>query len=93
MKTKPSQFRCRQKGCPNTFTDVIGGDMAFGKNAKKSADCTPCNIAAQMIEYGQTPEQIEAVPQMMELMLSTLKNTGWTWQHVKDCLQRKPVVI
>lgn len=85
-------YRCKQKDCPNMFTDVLGGNNAFGANAKKSADCIPCNIAAQMIENNQTPEQIEAVPQMMELMQSTLRKTGWTWEHVKDSLARQPVI-
>jgi hypothetical protein len=83
------RFKCRQAGCPNTYTNVIGGDNAFGKN-HSGADCVPCNIAAQMLDNGQTPEQIEACPQMMELMLQVLKGSGWTWQDVKDSLPRRP---
>jgi hypothetical protein len=86
------RFKCRQAGCPNTYTNVIGGDMAFGR-VRGNADCVPCNIAAQMLDYGQTPEQIEACAQMMELMLQVLKESGWTWQDVKDSLPRRPKMM
>jgi len=65
--------------------------MAFGKHP--TGDCIPCFLAAEMIENGQTPEQVEAVPQLMELMLSFLGKTGWVWGDLKASFDRKPVVI
>lgn len=65
--------------------------MAFGKHPK--GECVPCGIAAEMIRNNQTPEQIEAVPQMVGLMLSFLESTGWTWGHVKESIKRKPVIF
>jgi hypothetical protein len=88
----PRKYRCRQKGCLNAYTDVIGGDSAFGKNYG-GADCIPCNIAAQLIENGQTPELIEQHAQLMEMFLPFLKNTGWCWDDVKASFLRGPVVI
>ncbi len=41
-----------------------------------------------MTDHGQTPEQIEAVPHLMEQFDKLLAATGWTWQHVRDAHQR-----
>lgn len=90
--TKAPKFRCRQNGCPNTYTDVIGGDMAFGSNYR-GADCLPCNFAAQLIQNRQTPEQIKQSPQLMEMFLPFLEKTGWGWADVEASFQRKPVMM
>jgi hypothetical protein len=65
--------------------------MAFGKHPK--GDCIPCGFAAEMIENGQTPEQIEQHAQLMGMFLPFLKNTGWTWDDVKASFLRGPVVM
>lgn len=84
--------KCRQKGCPNTYTHVVGGIGAFGARMS-GADCLPCFYAAQLLENGQTPEQIEAVPQIMELFLPHLTEAGWTWEHVKASFERRPEIL
>jgi hypothetical protein len=86
-KAAPLRYKCRNAGCPNHYSDVIGGDKAFGAH-KAGAECVPCLYANQMVDQGTTPEQVEAVPHLMEMFLQLLGNTGWTWQHVKDCHAR-----
>jgi hypothetical protein len=91
MKTRttglPGRWKCRNAGCNNHYDDVIGGDNAFGKH-KAGAECIPCLYAAQMVDHGQTIEQVEAVPQLMEMFTQLLGNTGWTWEHVKEAHAR-----
>jgi hypothetical protein len=85
------KYHCRQKGCPNTYTDVLGGDAAFGKNYG-GGDCMPCYFAAQIVEYGLTPEQVEK-SELGAMMKPFLEKTGWIWGDVEDSYQRKPVVM
>jgi len=86
-------WKCRHSDCENRYQDVIGGDNAFGKN-KSGAECLPCMYAAQMVEHGQTIEEIESVPHLMKMFTELLRRgagdcryaegkTGWTWEHVK----------
>ena len=84
---KPRRYPCRNAGCPNHYDDVIGGDNAFGKH-KSDAKCIPCLYADQMVRQGQSIEQVEAVPKLMEMFLQLLGNTGWTWEHVKEAHKR-----
>ncbi len=86
-----TRYRCRQNGCPNTYTDVVGGDNAFGKH-KGHADCLPCFFAAQLIENGQTPEQIETMPHLVASFRDKLAPMGWTWDDVKASYARKPAL-
>ena len=44
--------------------------------------------AIQMVRQGQTVEQVEAVPQLMQMFSDLLAKTGWSWQQVKDSYQR-----
>jgi hypothetical protein len=90
-KTKPRVFHCRQEGCPNIYTEIIGGDTAFGKHPK--GDCVPCFMAAQMLSNGQIPELIETSPEIMDLLSHILKKSGWAWSDVKASFERKPVVM
>lgn len=83
----PVRHKCRNAWCENRYDDIIGGDQAFGKH-KAGAVCIPCLYAEQMVSQGQTLEQVEAVPKAMEMFLSLLGKTGWTWQHVKDSYAR-----
>lgn len=76
------RHKCCNADCLNYYDDVIGGDNAFGKR-KAGATCIPCLYAEQMVDGGQTSEQVEAVPRLMEMFLQLLANTGWTWDHVK----------
>ncbi len=85
-------YRCRQQGCPNVYTEVLGGDAAFGMNYS-GADCMPCYFAALLVEYGQTPEQIEESEQLMEMFHPFLERTGWSWDNVKDSYQRRPQIM
>lgn len=87
MAAGSSRYRCRNKFCPNRYGDVIGGDNAFGKH-KAGAVCIPCLYAEQMTEHGQTIDQVEGVPHLMEMFIGLLAKTGWTWQDVKDSYAR-----
>ncbi len=93
IASRERAYRCRQDGCPNYFSEVIGGDNAFGKNAIKSSDCIPCNFAAQMVDNGQTPEMVEAIPELLEGFIDLLEKTGWTWEHVKESFTRRPKIM
>ncbi len=79
------QYRCAQKGCPNTYTDLIG--QGWGR--KSGADCLPCYYAALIRQQGQVPEDIEAVSELLDQMSTHLSTLGWTWQHVKDSYVRE----
>ena len=92
MKRPPRRYPCRNTGCPNYYDDVIGGDNAFGKH-KSGAECIPCLYADQMVSHGQTIEQVEAVPHLMDMFLGLLEKTGWTWDHVKEAHKRIAGVI
>ena len=81
------RYKCRHAFCPNHYTDVIGGDTAFGKH-KTGAVCVPCFYAEQMIEQGQTIEQVEERPELTEMFVGLLGKTGWTWQDMQDSYQR-----
>lgn len=85
------RHRCRHKFCPNRYDDVIGGDGAFGSK-KTGAECMPCFYAAQFIENGQTPEQIEGSAHVMEMMLPHLEKVGWNWNDVKAAFERMKTV-
>lgn len=84
--------RCRQKNCPNTYSDVIGGEMAFGKHYS-GAECLPCFYAALIIEYGLTIEQIEQSENFMGMMQPHLEKTGWSWNDVRDSYQRGALLM
>ena len=73
-------WKCKFPWCPNRYTDVVGGDNAFGKG-RKNATCIPCMYAEQMVRHGQTIEQVEALPHLMEMFTDLLAKTGWTWQQ------------
>ena len=81
------RHKCRHPFCPNTYTEVIGGDNAFGKH-KAGAVCVPCLYAEQMVSHGQTIEQVERVPALMQMFVGLLSKAGWTWQDMKDSYQR-----
>jgi len=80
------RHKCRHKFCPHFYDDVIAKEGWGG--GMKGAECIPCLYALQMLDQGQTPEQVEAVPQLMESFVKLLGKTGWTWQHVKDSYER-----
>jgi len=86
------RFKCRQQGCPNTYTDVLGGDNAFGKNYG-GADCLPCYYAALLIEYGLAPEQLDEVPEFKSRFLPHLEQAGWAWEDLKDSYRRQPKIM
>ena len=44
--------------------------------------------ANQMADGAQTPEQVERVPQLMEMFTNLLAATGWKWQDIKDAHAR-----
>lgn len=71
---------CGKPGCTNRYDDVIGGKNAFGGHG---ATCIPCLYAEQMVEHDQTIEQVEAVPQLMQMFTDLLAKTGWNWEDVK----------
>lgn len=73
------RHKCRNTGCSNYYDDVIG---EFGKG-KAGAVCIPCLYAEQMVDQGQTVEQVEVVPHLMAMFTELLGNTGWTWEHVR----------
>lgn len=79
MPVKP--FKCRL--CGKGYTDVIGGDNAFGKR-KGGAACIPCFYAEQMTDQGLTIEQVEGSPELLESFTSVITKAGWTWQDMKD---------
>jgi len=81
------RYKCRHAFCPNHYTDVIGGDTAFGKH-RSGAVCIPCLYAEQMIEQEQTIEQVEECPEVTEMFTTLLHKAGWTWQDMKDSYQR-----
>jgi hypothetical protein len=82
------KHKCRNAYCPNKYDDVIG-KVGWTQHATlKGAECIPCLYAGQMVSQGQTIEQVEAVPQLMQMFLDLLVKTGWTWQDVKDAYQR-----
>ena len=80
------RYRCRRSYCPNRYDDVVGAD-GWGKK-KSGAECLPCLYAMQMVSHGQTPEQIEAAPEMVEQFNSTLYKMGWSWRDIKDSYER-----
>jgi hypothetical protein len=90
--TRARTYHCRQADCPNSYTDVLGGDAAFGSNYS-GADCVPCYFAALMLSQNQTPAQVEARPELFEQMSSYLERTGWTWEDVKASYEREPVMM
>lgn len=92
MPHKQRRYHCRQQGCPNTYTDVLGGEQAFGKHFA-GADCIPCYIAAQLHDNGQTPEMIERIPALRARCEQLLRNTGWTLAHVQASYTRHPVIF
>lgn len=81
------KHKCRNEFCPNTYSDIIGADSAFGLH-KAGAVCIPCLYAEQMISHGQTIDQVEAEPRIKEMFVRLLEKTGWTWQDMKDALVR-----
>jgi hypothetical protein len=93
MKTKrphSGRHNCRHSYCPNQYDDVIGA--AGWGGIQSGGECVPCLYAHQILHQGQTIEQIEAVPQLMQMFTDLLGKTGWTWQDVKDCYERAKCV-
>jgi len=86
MSTQTKRRKCRRSFCPNYYDDVIGSPGSWGKGAK--AECIPCLFACQMVDQGQTIEQIEAVPDLMSQFATLLESTGWTWEDVKQSFGR-----
>lgn len=80
--------KCRQKGCPNTFTHALFADRVL----VGGADCLPCFYAAQFIEHGLTPEQVEQQPDYMESLVPHLAKGGWLWSDVKASFERRPTL-
>lgn len=80
--------KCRHKECPNTYDDVVGGDMAFGRN-KRGAECLPCFYADQLLEQDLTPERVAAVPVIVDSFNEHLSRTGWTWRDVEAAYARR----
>jgi hypothetical protein len=63
------RHKCRHKYCPNLYDDVIGQEGWGG--GLKGAECIPCLYAHQMLDQGQTPEQIEALKEAAILRLKS----------------------
>lgn len=84
------RYRCRNSFCDNEYDDVIGGDTAFGKH-KAGAVCIPCLYTEQMVNQDLTIEKVEGVPDLMEMFLTLLGKTGWTWEHVKESFRRRVI--
>lgn len=79
------RYKCGQPGCPNTYTEVIGGDGWGG--TKASGDCVPCHVAS-FIPEGTAIESLEANSALMELAQAVLASNGWRWQDVRDSYAR-----
>ena len=92
-KRKPSSGHCRQKGCPNTFNEVVGGDGWGMTKGKLYGDCIPCHVAAQILSIGGTLEQMASHPRMREQIELVLTKGGWTWKDLESSYVRSPVVI
>ena len=89
MKTKTQKYqRCHIKECTNTFDHAVGGDRVLTSGPY----CLPCFYAAQLVQNGLTPEQIEERADYMEMMIPHLASAGWLWSDVKTSYQRKPVL-
>lgn len=84
--------KCRNAYCPNRYDDVIGQQGWTQHKSLKGGECVPCLYVNQMLDQGQTIEQVEAVPQAKQMFLDLLAKTGWTWQHVIDAYQRAKAV-
>jgi len=80
------RYKCRRPYCPNYYDDIVGAS-GWG-NIKSGAECLPCLYAMQMVSHGQTPEQIEESPHMVNEFNSTLDKMGWSWQDIKDSYAR-----
>lgn len=83
-----SRHKCCHTYCPHQYDDVIGQKGWTQHASLKGAECIPCMYAIQMVRQGQTVEQVEAVPQLMQMFSDLLAKTGWSWQQVKDSYQR-----
>jgi len=70
--------KCVQKGCKNTYTDIVGSSCW----SLKGATCLPCFYAGQMKQNGQTPEQIQAVPAIFSPLCESLAKMGWGWEQL-----------
>ena len=77
--------KCRQKGCPNIYTDIIGYQMPM----KPGADCLPCYYAGLMRDLGRTPEEVEGNPEFIAQFAPHLVAGGWTWEDVKQSYGRE----
>ncbi len=75
--------KCSNSSCPNRYDDVVGVGVRM-----KGSICIPCLYAEQMIDQGQTPEQVEGVQHLLEHFEAVLAKAGWTWQHIKDSYRR-----
>ena len=80
--------KCRNPYCPNRYSDIVGKKGWTQSNNIKGAECIPCLYANQMADGAQTPEQVERVPQLMEMFTNLLAATGWKWQDIKDAHAR-----
>lgn len=87
----PRPGRCRQKGCSNTFNEVIGGDgWGMTGNKKLYGDCLPCHFAAQFHDSERTPEGIEAVQELSDGIKDALERGGWSWADLLNSYNREP---
>lgn len=83
--------RCRQKGCSNTFTEIIGGDgWGMGSGKRLYGDCLPCHFATQLHHTGLTPEQIQTHQQLGDGIRGALERGGWSWADLLKSYQRTP---
>lgn len=84
---KPKRGKCRQAGCTNTFSEMIGGETAFGP--KLVGECIPCHFAAELHQYKLTPDRVKEGP-IGQPMADLLAKNGWSWEHLEASYNRNP---
>ena len=77
-------FHCRNKkqGCQNRYDEIIGAAGWGGTGP--GGDCLPCYYAGLMRQVNQTPDTVEAAPQLIGELMPSLAKMGWTWGHVRQ---------
>src|ERR1017187_1667028 len=80
--------KCRHAYCPNRYSDVVGQRGWTQHPTLKGAECIPCLYANQMVDGGQSPEQIELCATLMQMFAELLDATGWKWSDVQDAYAR-----
>lgn len=84
----PKRHKCRHPYCSNMYDDVVGQKGWTQHASLAGAECIPCLYVQQMLDHNQTIEQIEAIPDVMNMFTELLSKTGWKWQDVKDSYAR-----